>query len=338
MRQVTVLIILLTGMTLLYFFMGTRMKTIQSDLPPLTLEEIELRERLRRHVETLASQIGPRNVWRYDKLLGAAAYIRTELESYGYAVQSQCFQTLGKEVCNLAVEIEGQTKPEDIVLLGAHYDTVPDSPGANDNGSGVAALLEIARELRNFRPRRTLRLVAFVNEEMPFHDTRSMGSQVYAGSARQRGDRIVAMLSLETIGFYSDEPGSQHYPNPVYAWFYPKTGNFIGFVSNLTSWRLLRRCLTGFRRHSRFPAQGVAAPGRLTGIGWSDHASFWDEGYPALMVTDTALFRYPHYHRPSDTADQLNYDAFARVTSGLIGMVEELLDEENSYRLPQNRG
>ncbi len=326
MKRWVLQILLLIAILSLYSIMNIRTQPPPPQLPPLTPLELQLRDRLKLHIETLATRIGPRNMWRWDKLQEASTYIRLELEGYGYAVQPQCFEVLGKEACNLEVELPGKNRPEEIVLLGAHYDTVPNSPGANDNGSGVAALLEIARQLHAHQPERTLRLVAFVNEEMPFHDTHNMGSQVYARRARERNDQIIAMLSLETIGYYSNARGSQNYPNPVYAWLYPDTGNFISFVSNLASWRLLRQCLDGFRRHSPFPAQGVAAPGHLTGIGWSDHASFWEAGYPALMVTDTALFRYRHYHLPSDTADKLNYEAFARVTAGLINLVRERLN------------
>ncbi len=323
----------LTGIAiavLLLFILADRFKSMRPEIPPLTTlppltpEERRLQSRLRQHVTVLAGRIGPRNLWEYSKLQAAAGYIETELQRYGYRVRPVCYRVLDKPVCNLEVALPGREHPEEVVVIGAHYDTVLHSPGANDNGSGVAALLEIARTLRDFHPRRTLRLVAFVNEEAPFYRTGEMGSQVYARRARAHGDDIVAMLSLETIGYYSDAPGSQRFPNPVYAWFYPDTGNFVAFVSNLASWRLLRRCLHHFRRLSEFPAQGVAAPGSLTGIGWSDHASFWDQGYRALMITDTAPFRYPHYHRPSDTPDKLDYDAFARVVDGLISIVKSL--------------
>ncbi len=326
MKALTIAVIVV----LLIFILAGRLKPMRPEipplaaLPPLTPKERQLQTRLRRHVTVLAGRIGPRNLWEYPRLQAAAAYIETELQRYGYRVRPLCYRVLNRTVCNWEVTLPGKRRPEEVVVIGAHYDTVPHSPGANDNGSGVAALLEIARALRDFRPERTLRLVAFVNEEAPFYRTGEMGSQVYARRARAHGDDIVAMLSLETIGHYSDAPGSQRFPNPLYAWFYPDTGNFVAFVSNLASWGLLRRCLQRFRRLSEFPAQGVAAPGSLTGIGWSDHASFWDQGYQALMVTDTAPFRYPHYHRPSDTPDKLDYDAFARVTAGLINLTRDL--------------
>ena len=153
-----------------------------------------------------------------------------------------------------------------------------------------------------------------------------MGSLVYAIRSRQRGENITAMLSLETIGYYSDEQGSQAYPFPFNA-FYPRKGNFIGFVGNLSSRSLVRRAIGTFRQTTDFPSEGAAAPGSLTGIGWSDHWSFWQEGYRAIMITDTAPFRYIHYHEISDRPAHLDYDRMARVVSGLSNVIVELADK-----------
>jgi Zn-dependent M28 family amino/carboxypeptidase len=184
----------------------------------------------------------------------------------------------------------------------------------------------LARALREIKPRRTVRLVAFVNEEPPYFQSESMGSLVYARRARERREKIVAMLSIETIGYYSDRPNSQQYPASL-SHFYPDTGNFIGFVSDLGSLNLLRRVLGSFRKSTRFPSEGVAAPGGIPGIGWSDHWSFWQAGYPAIMITDTAPFRYPHYHASSDTPDKLDYDRMARVVEGIGNVVGELANQ-----------
>jgi Zn-dependent M28 family amino/carboxypeptidase len=202
-------------------------------------------------------------------------------------------------------------------VLGAHYDTVGGSPGANDNGTGVAALLELARRFAGRPQARTIRFVAFVNEEPPFFQTPQMGSLVYADAARARGDRIVGMLSLETMGYYSDEPGSQQYPVPEMAGMYPDVGNFIGFVSNLESSTLLSAARRAFAERTSFPLQTAAMPGELPGAGWSDHWSFWHAGYPALMVTDTAPWRYPWYHSAGDTPDKIDFEKLADVVNGL---------------------
>ncbi len=301
-------------------------KSWSDELPPLTVEQAEIADRLRRHIQVLAADIGERNVWREDTLETAAEYIESALQAAGYAVSSQVFSAQAIGVRNLEAILDGHSPAEDIVVIGAHYDTVPGSPGANDNGSGVAALLEIARLLAGEPLARSVRFVAFVNEEAPFFYTREMGSYRYADRARERGEKISAMLSLETIGYYADARGSQRYPNPVYSWFYPDTANFIGFVGNLKSRRLVRRCLGSFRRHAAFPSEGVAAPGNMLGIHWSDHWSFWQAGFPALMVTDTALFRYPHYHAATDTPERIDYERLARVVSGLAAVTADLAE------------
>lgn len=300
-------------------------------LLPLDGEERVVRDRLRDHVVMLGDRIGERNVWRPRELEASAAYIDQTLTGMGYGVSSQPYEIRGVghggpggvQVRNLVAELEGGRLQHEIVLVGAHYDSVAGSPGANDNGSGVAALLEIARLLRGQRLARTLRLAAFVNEEPPFFQTSEMGSRVYSALARARGDRITAMYSLETIGFYTDEPGSQKYP-PPFSFFYPDTGHFIGFVSNIASRGLLRRSIASFRKHAAFPSEGAAIPGWVIGVSWSDHWSFWREGYPALMITDTAPFRYPHYHSRADTPDKLDYDRLARVVAGLALMLRDI--------------
>jgi len=217
----------------------------------------------------------------------------------------------------------GIKNPQEIVVVGAHYDTIAGSPGANDNGSGIAALLELARLIGTERLKRSVRLVAFVNEEPPFFRTPHMGSVVYARQCRAQDADIVAMLSLETIGCYSNARGSQKYPAPLHL-FYPSTGNFIGFVGNLRSRRLLSACVKSFRRVTDFPVQSISAPGWIMGLGWSDHWAFWRYGFPAVMVTDTALFRYPYYHDRYDTPDKLNFGSMARVVSGLRGVLVDL--------------
>lgn len=292
-------------------------------LPPLTAEQTALSGRLRADVELLAGKIGERNTLSYSSLVLAGEQIGARFQELGLPVRRESYRLEGREMANIEAELRGTAHPEEIVVLGAHYDSVPGSPGANDNASGVAALLQIARQLRKAKPARTLRFVAFVNEEPPFFLSGIMGSQVYARRARQRGDQVVAMLSLETIGYYSDRPGSQQYPAP-FGSFYPDTGNFIGFVSDLGSRQLLRRAIGTFRQTTQFPSEGLAAPAGIPGIGWSDHWSFWQQGYRAIMITDTALYRYPHYHDRSDTPDKLDYDRMARVVQGIGRVAQEL--------------
>ncbi|GAB4365818.1 MAG: hypothetical protein Kow0042_05310 [Calditrichia bacterium] len=294
-------------------------------LPELSPLEVEICNRLRKHIYALAESIGERNIWKYVALNQSAEYIETNLTKLDYPVSSQKFRCEGKWVRNLEIELPGGSQSEEIVLIGAHYDTVMGSPGANDNASGVAALCELARLLSQEERERTIRLVAFVNEEPPFYQSGKMGSRIYARRARRQKENIVAMFSLETIGYYCDTPGSQHYPFPLGA-YYPKVGNFIGFVANRASKVLLFQVIELFRRHTCFPSEGVAAPQWLPGISWSDQWCFWKEGYPALMITDTAPFRYPYYHSAADTANKICYDKLARVVAGFARVLKELSD------------
>jgi len=292
-------------------------------LAPLTEQEIHLRDQLRKHVTVLAGDFGERSVFRYHALEASAGYIESTFQTHGYRVSSQEIEVEGRVARNLEATMRGASAPDEIVVVGAHYDSVFGSPGANDNASGVAAVLEIARLLLDDRVARTVRLVAFVNEEPPFFQTRFMGSRAYARRSRDRGERIVAMMSIETIGYYSNKHGSQRYPFP-FRLFYPSTGNFIGFVGNTASRNLVRRCIASFRRHTAFPSEGLAAPAWIPGVGWSDQWSFWQEGYPAIMVTDTAPYRYAHYHTAEDTPDKLDYAATARVVAGLRRVVVDV--------------
>jgi len=292
-------------------------------LPQLTQPELEVRSNLQRHVSQLAGSIGERNLRRYEALLVARDYISAQLAAGGYRVNRQTYQSVGRSVDNVEVEVRGSVSAHEIVIIGAHYDTVVGTPGANDNGSGVAAVLELARMFRATEPRRTLRFVFFVNEEPPYFQSEEMGSWQYARRSKDRGENIKAMFSIETIGYYSDEPDSQQYPSTLAA-LYPKTANFIGFVSNVGSAGLLRRAVERFRKSTPMPAEGAAAPEAITGVGWSDQWSFWKHGYPGVMVTDTALYRYPHYHASTDTPDKLDYDRTARVVTGLAAIVRDL--------------
>jgi hypothetical protein len=285
-----------------------------------------LEGRLRVHVQTLAGDVGERNVFRPEGLERAAEYLETALVELGHQVEAQELESDGVAVRNLEVEQTGRARPGEIVVVGAHYDSVLGCPGANDNGSGVAAAVELSRLLGSRELDRTVRFVFFVNEEPPFFQTDEMGSLHYARRARARGERIVAMFSLETMGYFTDVEGSQQYPFP-FGLFYPSRGDFIAFVGNLSSQSLVRRSVDSFRRHASIPAEGAAVPGGITGVGWSDHWAFWQQGYPGVMVTDTAPFRYPQYHTPEDTPDRVCYPQLARVVAGLEQVILDLAHE-----------
>ncbi|MCD6043804.1 MAG: peptidase [Burkholderiales bacterium] len=275
-------------------------RSYSGPLPPLTSEEGALVVRLRTHVQSLA------RAERNQDLETPARYIEKAL---GERAASHYFESAGRRVRNI------ESGAGDIVV-GAHYDTVPGSPGADDNASGVAVLIELASMLRH----RKIRFVAFANEEAPYFLGPEMGSFVYA---RERGAGVKAMFSLEMLGYYRDAPGSQTYPAPL-GLFYPDRADFIAFVGDLGALGLVRKSIGAFRRNAKFPSEGLAAPAIIPGVSWSDHWSFRQHGYPAVMVTDTAFYRYPHYHLPSDTPEKLDYERMARVTLGLAAMLKDL--------------
>ena len=322
-RLTVISLLILTG---IWFVTGMPGSSWSGPLPPLTDKEQLVHDNLKRHVVALADEIGERNVWRPGSMAAAAGYIRSTFEAAGYVVKVQSFPSRGETLSNLEAVLPGDTATDEIIVVGAHYDSVVDSPGADDNASGVAALLELARMLAGTTLSRSVRFVAFANEEAPFFYSDEMGSKLYAAHAQAQGERIAAMLSLETMAYYTDEPGSQRYPFP-FSLFYPDTGNFIGFVGNLASRALVRRAVGAFRASTPFPAEGVAAPSGIEGVHWSDHWSFWEAGYPAIMITDTAPFRYPDYHTATDTPEQLDYSGFARVTTGLTEVIVRLASE-----------
>ena len=279
--------------------------------------------RLRAHVEMLAGTIGERNLWHYEALERAAQYVSMQLTASGYTPRRQTFELAKLPMSNVEGVLEGTARASEMVVVGAHYDSVSGCPGANDNGTGVAAVLELAQRFAHTPQPRTVHFVAFVNEEPPFFQTEHMGSAVYANAAKARGDRITGMLSLETMGYYSDERGSQRYPVPLAA-LYPDTGDFIGFVSNLGSARLLLQARRAFKRRTSFPVQSAALPAAVPGVGWSDQWAFWQAGYAAMMVTDTAPFRYPWYHTPDDTPDKIDYDRLSHVVDGLEAVIRSV--------------
>jgi hypothetical protein len=291
-------------------------------LPEASEAQQELARQLERDVRTLAGTIGERNTQRPSELLAARTFVRGELQAQGYDVREETWKQDGVECANLIAERVGALVPEEIVILGAHYDSVAHCPGADDNGSGVAALLALARLFADSTPERTLRFVAFANEEPPYFATRNMGSAHHARGCKDRAEQVVVMLSLETLGYYTDREVSQRYPAPGLERVYPSRGDFLALVGNFASRRRVREAVQAFRETVRFPCEGAALPDFLPGVGWSDQLPFWEHGYDALMATDTALFRNPSYHTAEDTPDSLDYDRFARVVEGLHGVAQ----------------
>lgn len=306
--------------------------SIEPPLPPPSATERALADALEAHVRALAEGIGERNMYTEGAMAAASRYIEAQMRAAGYDPERHGYELsgassdflAGRRAHNLVAEVAGTRRPHEIVVVGAHYDTVVASPGADDNASGVATLLALARWFRERPQPRTLRFVAFANEEPPFFQTRDMGSHAYAARCRRRGEAVTAMLSLDGVGYYSDGPGTQAFPAPGVGLAYPDRGDFIGFVTRMSDAALLRRAVGAFRARATVPSEGAALPGTLPGIGWSDHWSFWQHDYPAFLVTDTLPFRHPHYHSSGDIPARLDYGRMARVAEGLKAVIGRL--------------
>jgi hypothetical protein len=320
----------------------------EGPLPALTPVEMDLAQRLERHVRGVASE--PHNFAHPAAMERSALYIENSLAGLGYRVRSQRFKADGRRLLqaggydvpdlppeageqifrNIEAVIEPASQTAPTLVVGAHYDSNWKTPGANDNGSGTAALLELARLLADLKGRADIRirLVLFANEEPPFFQKPQMGSLVYARALQRTKEPVIGMISLETIGYYSEAANSQHYPPPL-GLIYPTTGDFVAFVGLTSSRPFVRETVRSFREIARFPSVGGTAPGSIPGIDWSDHWSFEQIGVPALMVTDTAIFRYPHYHKPTDTPDKLDYAKLARVVSGLERVIRRRVRAES---------
>ena len=291
----------------------------------LTPDVIETNLRL--HVDRLASLIGPRTLQRPNTIKATIGYIRGQWSEMGYSIAEETFDALGNVATNLIVEQPGNKRSDEIVLLGAHYDTVSTTPGADDNASAVAVLLEVSRLLKDHAGSRTVRYVAFACEEAPYFNLNSMGSQHNARESRKRGDKIVGMLCLEMVGYFRDEVGSQGVPPTIPKFLhrlFPNRGNFLAAVGNLASWKLAWSFRRGFKRGTRLPLFSIVLPEKIHEIRLSDNSSYWDQDYPALMLTDTSFLRNPHYHLASDLPETLDYQRMTEVTHGVAAAIKRL--------------
>ncbi len=287
----------------------------------VTLEEKQkIQQNLTHFVYHMAGEIAERNFWYISELNACADFIAENFQKLGYEVNCQEFFVYDKSMRNIEARFKDEDSSIPMIILGAHYDSVRGSPGADDNATGVAALLELARLLENKKCSHSIRFVAFANEEPPFFYTRKMGSWVYAKSLRQQRKKVNAMFSLESLGYYSEEKDSQQYP-PFFKWFYPDQGNFIALVTRWSDTKLLKQVSQLFRRHSDFPIESVAVPALIPGVSWSDHWAFWKMGFPALMVTDTAFYRNPYYHTVNDSADKINFQRLADLVVALAEVI-----------------
>ena len=289
------------------------------------VNQTDLARRLRLHVDRLAGLIGPRHLGAGTSLDAAAAYIERELSACG-SVKRQEYQAGSGEVANLVLERTGGKRPDEIVILGAHYDTVVGSPGADDNASAVAVLIEAASLLREAKFSRTVRFVAFTCEEPPHFYQETMGSQVHAAQCRRSSEKITGMLCLEMVGFFKPDRAQQLPPGlPRFLrWLMPRRGNFLAAVGNPPSWQLCWKFWRGFRSAARLRLLPIVLPQRIHEIRLSDNSSFWDQGYKALMITDTSFLRNPNYHTATDTPETLDYASMAQVALGVAGAIARI--------------
>ena len=305
-------------------YLMTRMpgKSPSGTLAPLTQDQLLLRDSMQADLNILAFEIGERNTFHMKSYTRACDFLFDSLDQTGLAVQKIPYDIDGQKFYNIEARKPG-IQDQDIIIVGAHYDSVLGSPGANDNGSGVVAVLALAKRLAHKPLTKTVRFVLFANEEPPAFQTKQMGSWNYARRCRENKDRIIVMLSIETIGYYSENPGSQQYPFP-FGFFYPDTGNFLAVVGQLKNRSLISGLVKHLRTYGKIPTEGVAAFSLIPGVGWSDHWAFWQEGYPAVMLTDTAPYRYPFYHSADDTTDKIDYEQLSRVVTALELLIENL--------------
>ena len=278
--------------------------------------------RLATHVRRLSVELAPRDEGNVENLDRVAAYIKSEFSQTGASVSEQPYRVQGKVYRNVIAQF-GPDSAERIII-GAHYDTAGPLPGADDNASGVAGLIELARLLGRQQPLLRVELVAFTLEEPPYFRTTGMGSSVHAESLRKQNIRVRAMFSLEMIGYFSDAPNSQHFPATGVSAFYPSTGNFIGVVGRISDGLLVRRTKAAMRNASPLPVYSINAPSFIPGVDFSDQLNYWHAGYSGVMITDTAFYRNPNYHTAQDTAETLDYKRMAMVVEGVYAAVTEL--------------
>jgi len=275
--------------------------------------------RLETHVRMLSETFFPRDVTHPDNLDRVAAYIRHEFEQAQGRVSEQPYTVAGRTYRNVLALFGPDTKER--IVVGAHYDTAGRQPGADDNASGVAGLIELASLLREASLPLCVELVAFTLEEEPHLLSAPMGSAVHAASLRQQNIPVQVMFSLEMIGYFTDAPHSQRFPLPFLTTVYPSQGNFIAIVGNLSQGLVVRQIKHVMRSASSLPGYSLNAPRFVPGVDFSDHRNYWQVGYHAVMVTDTAFYRNPHYHTKQDTADTLDYGRMAMVVQGVYAAV-----------------
>ncbi|MGL4666420.1 MAG: M28 family peptidase [Saezia sp.] len=289
---------------------------IESTPPQVNVKQLE------EHVRFFSETVYPRNYLQENNLNAAADYIANHFQNLGFEVEEQHFEAFGKSYRNIIARVG--SKEGEVLVVGAHYDSFFNTPGADDNASGVAGLLELASLLKDNPPKHPVELVAYTLEEPPFFATPSMGSSIHARAITASGRPIKLMISLEMIGYFSDEAGSQTYPMGFLNWLYPDKGDFIGIIGRFSDGYHTRRVKALMQGATDLPVYSMNAPAFIHGVDFSDHRNYWHEGINGVMVTNTAFFRNFNYHHLTDTSATLDYERMGKVVQGVFAVVQGL--------------
>ena len=314
--KISLLVVGLTILLVLLWVWGTQPLFVEIErqrVPPVSPARLQI------HVRTLSETFFPRDAAHPENLDRAAAYIREEFVQASGRVSEQPFEIAGRTYRNVLAWFGPDTRER--IVVGAHYDAAGPQPGADDNASGVAGLIELAYLLREVRLSVGVELVAFTLEEQPHFRTEMMGSAVHVASLVKHDIPVRVMFSLEMIGYFTDAPQSQRFPFSFFAAFYPSQGNFIALVGNLSQGLVVRSLKKAMQSASPLPVYSINAPRFVPGVDFSDHRNYWQAGYKAVMVTDTAFYRNPYYHTVQDTANRLDYERMAMVVQGVYAAV-----------------
>ena len=284
---------------------------IQKQQAPISVNP----EKLKTHVEKISNEFSPRSALFVQNLDKTAAYVKQEFAIAGGNVSEQAFEANGKTYRNIIARFNAES--EDRIVVGAHYDAAGSLPAADDNASGVAGLIELAYLLGRTKLTKHVELVAYTLEEPPFFGSNQMGSFIHAKSLKDENAAVRLMMSLEMIGYFSDEPNSQSFPVSAMSLFYPSRGNFIAVVGSFGNFSIVRRVKSAMKAQSEVPVRSINAPASIPGIDFSDHRNYWKFGYDAVMITDSAFYRNPNYHTAADTPEKLDYNRMSKVVEAV---------------------
>jgi len=293
---------------------------------PPSVKQIDS-DRLRSHVVMLSETFAPRNYKHYGNLEKTAEYVSSHLSRAGGKMSEQVYEVKGRKYRNVIASFGPETLSR--IVVGAHYDGFGDTPGADDNASGIAGLIELAYLLGQTELDQHVELVAYTLEEPPFFRTSEMGSARHAYRLRKAGTDVDVMLCLEMIGYFSDKADSQRFPSVLLGLLYPNEGNYIAVIGSMGDRKLVKQVKVSMRSATDLPVHAMCAPEGFPGLDFSDHLNYWANGYKAVMITDTAFMRNARYHQKSDTADTLDFDRMSNVVLGVYEAVVRMTNNNS---------